>query len=312
MTGIRAVFKQRHFLYLWALLPVAGLLFLLVQPKDACAQTAAPSSCDAEYYDTLRSQAWMQAQREITQNQNLIFKPDSVLEYTCFDQHLMLLASEARNMFSENPRWGTSGIGSMATSLANLSGRAFVSYLLANFEMSAGGEYDLLGGRLDGLDYPAGDFDAAQIAGDIADAAVSGHDYNCDIMNQVWMEAKCWDFIADEDHDGFFSLADYAGFDSDRRFLPAVCEPYVTQTQWEESYAMVRSTDVDETPWVEDPLLTYLDRLAPETCAAAVPISTGLLVRTPNGEEFPERVCIPAGCNYTPPANGTGVGTCTP
>ena len=40
------------------------------------------SPCDPDYYESLEARAWLEAQREITQNQNLIYKPDSALEYT--------------------------------------------------------------------------------------------------------------------------------------------------------------------------------------------------------------------------------------
>ena len=58
---------------------------ILVQPKTACAVgVPAPTSCDPEYMDALEARAYMEAQREIAQNKNLIFKPDSLLDYPCF------------------------------------------------------------------------------------------------------------------------------------------------------------------------------------------------------------------------------------
>ena len=79
----------------------------LLFSHSALAQFAA-TPCDPDYYESLEARAWLEAQREITQNQNLIFKPDSVLEYTCFDNHLRELADHADEMFSETTRWGGS------------------------------------------------------------------------------------------------------------------------------------------------------------------------------------------------------------
>jgi hypothetical protein len=82
-TGFRGLFCKTLFL--------TTATCALTFPIHAFGQSApapAASSCDPAYYDTLQSRAWLEAQREITQNQNLIFKPDSVLQYTCFDKHL--------------------------------------------------------------------------------------------------------------------------------------------------------------------------------------------------------------------------------
>ena len=90
---------------------IAALLLLGVVASFGKAPAAAPpviapSPCDPLYYDSLESRGWLEAQREITQNQNLIFKADSVLEYTCFDRFANELAQHARDMFSESTRWG--------------------------------------------------------------------------------------------------------------------------------------------------------------------------------------------------------------
>lgn len=63
------------------------------------------NTCDPEFWDVLTDRAWMEAQREITQNQNLIPRPDSVLEITCFDSFLDELGSYSDSNFPSNPRW---------------------------------------------------------------------------------------------------------------------------------------------------------------------------------------------------------------
>ncbi|MGH1377552.1 MAG: hypothetical protein ACRBB3_01905 [Alphaproteobacteria bacterium] len=67
------------------------------------------NTCDPEFWDVLKDRAWMEAQRELTQNQNLIPRPDSVLEMTCFDSFLDELGSHADSNFPSNPRWSEGG-----------------------------------------------------------------------------------------------------------------------------------------------------------------------------------------------------------
>src|SRR5690349_5990742 len=83
----------------------------------AWAQSLPTTPCDPEYMDALEARAYLEAQREVAQNQNFILKPDSVLEYTCFDMFLGHFAADhnwgasAANcdqfMFSDSCRWGT-------------------------------------------------------------------------------------------------------------------------------------------------------------------------------------------------------------
>ncbi len=71
------------------------------------------NTCDPEFWDVLKDRAWMEAQREVTQNQNLIPRPDSVLEMTCFDSFLDELGSHADSNFPSNPRWSEGGLSGL-------------------------------------------------------------------------------------------------------------------------------------------------------------------------------------------------------
>lgn len=62
-----------------------------------------PDTCEEEFWDMMKSRADMEANREITQNQNLIAKPDSVLMLTCFDSVLDVLGGYADDNFPSNP-----------------------------------------------------------------------------------------------------------------------------------------------------------------------------------------------------------------
>ncbi len=272
----------------WKPLPLLAGIFLLVLPGLSFAQlpTATPSSpakpadspCDPQYYESMKQRAWMEAQREITQNQNLIFKPDSVMEYTCFDKFMNVLAAQATNMFSETTRWG--GIlsnKSMDNALQNLVGEALGNYIDLNFK------HKYLGHRS---------------SGDSSINPVSGGTYSCGEMLKVWGEAKCMDFIANETNDGFYPFTDYRD-DPDKRFLPAPCDNPQIKNRWTESIDL--ATVNAKTPWEEDDVRTYFEFLDPSNCSSTGPlpqIDTGLTVIPAKGDIYDEKICIPAGCHY--------------
>lgn len=47
-----------------------------------------PDTCDADYYDVLRARSYVEGKREMEVAQRIILKPDSVLEYSCFNDAL--------------------------------------------------------------------------------------------------------------------------------------------------------------------------------------------------------------------------------
>lgn len=140
----------------------------------------ADSPCDPDYYDTLEARAWLEAEREVTQNQNLILKPDSVLRYSCFDTMMDDYASNSSSMFS----------GGADVSVPKDTADSWVS---DNF---SGVHSNALGGRSDET------------------SALGG---GCGAMEAIWEDAQCMDFVDEPDYDAFFSLADYVDGD-DKRF----------------------------------------------------------------------------------------------
>ena len=60
-------------------------------------------TCDIEFWDVLKKRAWMEAQREITQNANLIPKADSVMSMSCFNGHLDHLGWYSDRNFPNRP-----------------------------------------------------------------------------------------------------------------------------------------------------------------------------------------------------------------
>jgi hypothetical protein len=254
----------------------------------------APSPCDPQYYDSLRSRAWLEAQREITQNQNLIVKPDSVMEYTCFDRFLNILAFEAQNMFSETTRWGTIlPNNSMDQALQSLVGAALSTHISSNFN------HNFRGGRSTALNYTP-----AAISG------APGSSYTCTMMRDVWQESKCVDFAADPNTDSFYTFEHYRD-NADKRTRPTPCNNAGLPARWTNEFNM--ATVNANTPWQEDNVVTYFNLLDPSTCGGStLEIETGVVVRRSKQAptEYEEKVCVPAGCHYVP--TGMSTGNCQP
>lgn len=304
--------------YMHGLLAVAGFfIFLLLAPQPLRAQPA--TACDPEYMDALEARAWLEAQREITQNQNLILKPDSVLEYTCFDK---LVGRAGRNFaipgfgtrqFSEMNAWGTIpitmvGPGTTDAAINNVVGLALVGYLEANFEHS------FLSGRSI-LDHEV--------------EIIDGNDnYLCDRMALVWQHAKCMNFQEYEAlYDGFYDFARY--MTEDPRALPLdypTCE--IPETSYALAGGVAFNDDEDlfilspeETPYDllgynEDVVQSFVERMNPPTaggCDDSYRIPTGVQVARSDlngGDPYNEFVCTQPGCSYIP--TGLNSGNCIP
>lgn len=248
---------------------VTLIALLAAMATPVLAQNA--STCDPNYYETLKSRAWLEAQREITQNQNLIAKPDSVLEYTCFDQSMNVLALGANVMFSGSTRWGpVLPPTSMAVALEGLVGSALQTYQAGNFS------HTFLGGR-SSIDHQF--------------KSIAGGAYNCAVMNAVWMEAKCAGFAEKPETDGFYTFTHYRD-NPDKRQLPTPCNP---DTRWSTEIANVDTP----TGWTKDKVQTFLSQIDPAQCASAKPIPTGIKVMGESGE-YDEKVCAAPGCHFDP------------
>jgi len=270
--------RQNIFLSSFSAIKRAVLLVAMVTALPNVPSVAAPdiadTPCDPKYYDSLEARAWLEAEREITQNQNLIYKPDSVLEYTCFDQFLTILKGASSSMFSDNPaRWGKAE-GDLDDAIEDLVEGALDSYLENNFDHS------YLGGRQGGISAPGGA-------------------YTCDIMQKVWMKAKCMDFIP-KNNDGFFTFEEYASANADKRKFPDECPwPGDIKQRWEDEIE-IANNDIDN-GWKEDNIITFFENLHPENCGDLTPIKTGIKVRRAQApQEYNEKVCIAPGCYFKP------------
>ncbi len=278
-----------------AVIALACLLSLTATQANAAADTP----CDPQFMQALESRAWLEAQREITQNQNLIAKPDSVLEYSCFIGFLNKAASNfnigtMRRQFSETDVWDTDGFDDESTdrALTAVVSSALATYIDSNFP------HTFIGGRLGLPAKPNGD-DMSTVDG--------GQDYECETMAKVWEAARCLNFGARADEDGFHDF--FFMRDNDPRNLPdelAACNapvgPYNTALKeaFNNRQAMfvlptAADTAADGTPYAIDNVLSYFNLIMPGACAA--PIPTGVIIRR-NGRDVNDAVCPNPGCTY--------------
>lgn len=288
-------------------------LSALVPGKDACAQIA-NQTCDAAVWKTMEARARLETEREIMQNQNLIFKADSILNYTCFDSMAGHAATTVGVLFTHTAYFGSQIIPwgapyGMDEAMNNVVGKSMQQYISDNFQHS------YMGGR--GNPAPNGLGLGAPRAPQIR----QGQSYGCNVMNQVWMAAKCMNFMhtttfaAD---DGFYPFVDLGpgGPDSyqakaDRRAWPTACPSAspITGSTWQDTY---RDSRNERSFGVEGNLYRYQtinqqvftqvrERVEPGRCTGGVAIRTGVQVILSPGatQTYPDGVCTNPGCTYT-------------
>ncbi len=258
-------------------LPVSGYA-ASVNIGTATSGKNVPATCDVDFMKSMEARAWLEAEREIVQNQNLIFKADSVMEYTCFDKHLGVLVLYEGTLFSGGVAGGTV-LTDMSKALTNVVGKALTGFVSKNFG------HTFLGGR--SADNPL-------VSGNISAAK-----YECDRMNVVWKEAKCSDFQEQAfSQDGFFTFAEYVS-GPEKRQLPTACGK---DPRW----AQVLDIALTAPPWMpadwkNNKRPTYLNSLNPSLCAGIETIPTGVMVQlTGRANPYEERVCPAPGCWYDP------------
>ena len=157
----------------------------------ACTHGAARAQdplCDATLWTQMTQRATLLGQMETATAENLIYKPDSVLEYTCFNRFVSV--SVYRMPYYITPYYLTEIVQAGVT-----------QYLYENFG------HTYLGGRL----VPSG----------AADPPPAGT-YVCDAMTWVWEAAKCMNFAQTEPQDSIYDLGYFAG-GLDIRQTPNAC-----------------------------------------------------------------------------------------
>ena len=176
---------------------VLGTAALLIPPSLAFAQKIAPQACDPGYWQSMKERAWLEAEREIMQNQNLIFKPDSVLEYSCFDKFLSHAGKTLGDIFVHTAYFGTEIISrgqaeSQNNAIKSAAYEAMKTFVTTNFSPT------FLADRSTGtrIKPSPNDHDMA-----MQPPQSGGPLYgDCKIMAEVWKASKCMNFVDRKDY----------------------------------------------------------------------------------------------------------------
>lgn len=150
--------------------------------------------CDTTLFNQMVERARLQSQRETVTVENLIYKPDSVMEYTCAERFFDFYPSGLTNPDSQI------GPGDVAPDKIIIQ-----NFLFQNFG------HTYLGGRA--------------AAG--TPMAPPGATYVCDAMAAVWAMAVCQQFAPTEPEDGFYDLIAFTTAPEIRR-LPSLCSAAFT------------------------------------------------------------------------------------
>ncbi len=332
------VLKHLAFIKKWrpVLFLVVFMLTAFVHAGPVHATSAAPMSpCDPLLMDAMEQRAWLEAQREIAQNQNIIVKPDSVLEYTCFDRFLGHLAGTETSgwLFSEI---ACCGITPQYNILNNVLGYG-VAYAMENYiKLNFG--HTFMGGKT-AVDYPALPATADDIYQPANPNPIYGGAYNCDRMAAVWEAARCADFYDNTSvqdaagnaragpSNGFFDFPYFVDWDP-RQIIynplgagggtPLNCRSPITQDAMNVAFNnrtpfyTLSPENTGAGPYPEDNISSNFARILPGGCSN--PIPTGIMVTRfgPGAPApYPDAFCPNPGCYYQV-GGGGGLGTCVP
>ena len=273
--------------------------------------------CDSDFMNQIYARSYLEAERETAMNEVVIRRPDSVLEYSCFDQVVRMTGTQAGPIFTETtafqnvsvsdpggpPNIYTTFMGNnkLDASLQSTVLNSLTDYLNDNFS------HTFLGGTAGSMSPPG------------------GGEYNCDFMNSVHFLAKCNDFATDDQFLTFGALAGTAA-PLDPRQLPAAC-PAGQTTITNALISLANNTNYARVTF-DAAGTTYLDRLRGATAGANAcvgdPIPTGVMIvradynvdraignvtRNPwnaSPDSYEEKICVNPGCYYLPPQPPSG------
>lgn len=290
------------------------------QPGRPNATKTDSAACDADFMNQIYARAFIEAERENIMNKDVMRKPDSVLEYTCFDQLVSVAAWNADTVFS-GKNWTASisnpGLIRNETTSGVSGGTGGPIALAVNMGATR------LDNSLQGLvmgslsSYIANNFAHRFLGGAASeDGSISGDigpdDYNCTFMNGVHFWARCMDF---DTHNEFLSFETLAGLDP--RLLP----PHASECSGNPiSLQLIDVANNKDFAYVNfDPVNTYFDKLKVPEDGCAPPIPTGVLVTKnkyrvadeagnidiESSETYVDMVCPNPSCYFVPPNSCT-------
>ena len=290
---------------------------------SGCANAGAAlhnTACEADFRTQMVNRATIMAERHSVIAETLINKPDSVLEYSCFDQNAALLAVENGPLFSESTAWNSDsvtisgGFGDTAlVNVANISysvnmGNTRLDQKINNLVFETINDYvsdsfshDFLGGKMSGSDNNIGN-------------NVAGVNSSCDHMQSIYEVARCEDFATDRPFGPLAKLDGTSGGEwvDDPRANPASCGTAHMIT----TALIEQANNKDFTHTGFDQVDDYNEYFAHDTAGfgsdcSLTPIPTGVMIQyveitmdssgdtnIPNDYEYEDKVCPSPGCYF--------------
>lgn len=141
------------------------------------------SGCATDTWTAMVNQAVMETRREDILNKRFIVKPDTVLDYSCFDLYVKKTADSAGPLFSETKTWANLPvdlIGKTVNIKRELGSKSLDGALMDVVQSVA-------------IDYRRGQFNNPHLAGSTPVDSSAG-ETNCDVMAKVWKASKCKNF----------------------------------------------------------------------------------------------------------------------
>ncbi len=241
------------------------------------------NACDRDYWQSLHYKAWEQAQREIEANVFFIWKPDSVLELTCFDTFGKHAASHLGKLFSDIDRDDALG-----DALTDAVGAPLGKFTKNNYG------YDLGGDHMDGTKI------------DLTTNLHNGGYVDCAYMYKLWAFYMCQNH---ENQSYFMSFQDLVDHENDLRDYPkdlkCSAASHDTPNHWKManfvSTSMTARADSLYGSEFFDPIVNYYEVTEPvgtpffKDCNSGK-ILTGVEVISSDGN-YPEIFCANPGCH---------------
>jgi len=196
---------------------------------------ATTSACDGNFMNQIYSRAFLEGSREVIMSEQIIHKPDSVLEYTCFDQFINMAAHNAGTAFSESQKWSNTSVSLLTaddTASTTIINQTAPASLLPDQLMHSVFSDERLDNVLEDFlfdilqDYVDDNFDhtfmgeSIIIDNDINTSQIGANSYACTHMETIWNIARCIDFGEDDRFRSFEHLVNF-----DPRSIPQSCSP---------------------------------------------------------------------------------------
>lgn len=196
--------------------PDAGTDPSLNGPKTGLAAPYTRGMCDGNLMNQMVARSFLHAERDVLLADAMIRKPDSVLEYSCFDQFLAYTGKYAPT-FSETTEWESRTVDrdtdaepdSNTVSFGFTVPEGHLTELLELFLLPPLQEY------VDGQFSHTFSGGATTLDHTLEFSALGDPNYDCALMQTLWNITKCVDF---GEEDQFWSFQDLVNIDP--RILP--------------------------------------------------------------------------------------------